>query len=60
MYSDLPTSGLQTTGLALEVLFPSIALMTVCLRVYVRLVVKNWGWGKFEAEKLLPLKHTLG
>lgn len=45
--SDLPTSPLQKVGIALEVLFPLLSLITVSLRVYARLITKNFGWGRF-------------
>ncbi|KAI0002712.1 hypothetical protein F4779DRAFT_622157 [Xylariaceae sp. FL0662B] len=41
---QLPTSGLQKTGIALEIVFPSIALVTTCLRIYVRITSNNTGW----------------
>lgn len=50
--SDLPTSSLQKTGIALEILFPLLSLITVSLRVYARLITRNFGWGKFTQASL--------
>lgn len=57
--SDLPTSSLQKTGIALEILFPLLSLITVSLRVYARLITRNFGWGEFILVSL-PVTLRLG
>ncbi|KAI1080346.1 integral membrane protein [Whalleya microplaca] len=44
MSSQLPSSGLQNAGIALEIAFPSIAFFTILLRLYVRITSNNVGW----------------
>ncbi|KAK2604294.1 hypothetical protein N8I77_007237 [Diaporthe amygdali] len=55
--SDIPTSSLQKTGIALEVLFPLLSLITVSMRVYARLVTRTFGWddGLIIAAMLLAI-----
>jgi hypothetical protein len=50
--SDLPTSSLQKAGIALEIMFPLLSLITVSLRVYARLTTRNFGWGEFVQVSL--------
>jgi len=42
-----PTSSLQQAGFAILFLFPTIAFLIVCLRVYSRQKMKQFGWGTF-------------
>lgn len=40
-----PYSGLQHIGFFILFLFPSLALVFVCLRIYSRSTTKQFGWG---------------
>ncbi|KAF3396781.1 hypothetical protein DPV78_008185 [Talaromyces pinophilus] len=44
MATDQPTSGLQNLGIAIEIIFPALALICVCFRIYHRLKNRNHGW----------------
>lgn len=45
MATEQPTSGLQNLGIAIEIVFPALAFICVCFRVYHRLKKGNHGWG---------------
>ena len=47
---DIPeqTSWLQKLGIAIEVIAPGLALITVIGRLYIRTKMKNLGWGELE------------
>ena len=43
-----PTTSLQQGGFAILFLFPTIALLVVCLRIFSRQKMKQFGWGKYS------------
>lgn len=47
IFSDLPSSRLQNIGIGLEILFPILSVIVVALRIYARVVSRNFGWGEY-------------
>ncbi|KAF6799525.1 integral membrane protein [Colletotrichum sojae] len=42
--AEAPTSWLQNLGIAIEIVLPSLALIVVILRLYIRIDTKSLGW----------------
>ncbi|KAI1759607.1 hypothetical protein GGR53DRAFT_513037 [Hypoxylon sp. FL1150] len=57
-----PTSWLQNLGLAIEVVFPTLALIVVLLRCYIRIDTKCFGWddGLIIGAMILSLALAVG
>lgn len=43
--TEAPTTWLQNLGIAIEVACPTLALITVTLRLYIRIDTRTLGWG---------------
>lgn len=41
------TSSLQNAAIAIEVVFPALALLVLGLRTYIRTITRTFGWGEF-------------
>ena len=44
-----PSDWLQNFGIAIEIFFPTLALIVTILRVYTRLKIKSYGWGMLRS-----------
>ncbi|KAI1802340.1 hypothetical protein F4811DRAFT_563320 [Daldinia bambusicola] len=57
-----PTSWLQNLGIAIEVVCPTLALIVVCLRTYIRLDTKGFGWddGLIVAAMVFAIALAVG
>lgn len=52
-----PHSQLQNVAIGIIFFFASVALISVCLRVYSRMVKQQYGLGRFCSWKTLPAGH---
>lgn len=48
---EYPYSSLQHTGIALLFLFPALAFIVVALRIYTRVITKQFGWGESKLHQ---------
>ncbi|KXH50132.1 integral membrane protein [Colletotrichum simmondsii] len=57
---EAPTSWLQNLGIAIEVACPTLALIAISLRLYIRIDTKTLGWGIHYWDAPLPMNPTTG
>ncbi|KAI2606606.1 hypothetical protein GGR54DRAFT_652290 [Hypoxylon sp. NC1633] len=57
-----PTSWLQNLGIAIEIVFPTLSLIALLLRVYIRVDTKSFGWddGLMVAAVVMAIAMAAG